>query len=155
MTICNTRNGISQENKLASTLILGFPASKTVKNTCLLFQLPSPWYYVTVAHANKDRKTVWVSGSGYEKSVLSNQLCCEPTTTSKNKVSPGWCGSVDWTPACKPKGCRFNSQSRAHAWVAGQVPSRGCARGNHTLILLSLSFSLPSPLSKNKEIKAF
>ena len=21
---------------------------------------------------------------------------------------------------------------RAHAWVAGQVPSRGCMRGNHT-----------------------
>ena len=36
-----------------------------------------------------------------------------------------------------------------HAWVAGQVPSRGHARGNHTLMFLSLSFSLPSPLSKN------
>ena len=35
---------------------------------------------------------------------------------------------------------------RAHAWVAGQVPSRGCARGNHTLMFLSL----PSPLPKNK-----
>ena len=43
---------------------------------------------------------------------------------------------------------------RAHAWVAGQVPSRGCSRGNHILIFLSLSFSLPSPLSKNKQIKS-
>ena len=34
----------------------------------------------------------------------------------------------------------------AHAWVAGQVPSRGCARGDHTLMFLSISFSLPSPL---------
>ena len=25
-------------------------------------------------------------------------------------VSPGWCGSLDWTLACKPKGCRFDSQ---------------------------------------------
>ena len=33
---------------------------------------------------------------------------------------------------------------RAHAWVAGQVPSRGCVRGNHTLMFLSLSF--PSPV---------
>ena len=41
----------------------------------------------------------------------------------------------------------------AHAWVAGQVPSRGCVRGNHTLMFLSLSFSLPSPLSKNKILK--
>ena len=39
---------------------------------------------------------------------------------------------------------------RAHAWVAGQVPSGGHMRGNHTLIFLSLSFFLPSPLSKNK-----
>ena len=35
-------------------------------------------------------------------------------------------------------------------WVAGQVPSGGHMRGNHTLMFLSLSFSLPSPLSKNK-----
>ena len=40
---------------------------------------------------------------------------------------------------------------RAHAWVVGQVPSRGHTRGNHTLMFLSLSFSLPSPLSKNKQ----
>ena len=39
---------------------------------------------------------------------------------------------------------------RAHAWVAGQVPSWGCERGNHTLLFLPLSFFLPSPLSKNK-----
>ena len=39
---------------------------------------------------------------------------------------------------------------RAHAWGAGQVPDRGNMRGNHTLMFLSLSFSLPSPLSKNK-----
>ena len=43
----------------------------------------------------------------------------------------------------------------AHAWVAGQVPSGGCERGNHTLMFLShinvsLPFSLISPLSKNK-----
>ena len=44
-------------------------------------------------------------------------------------------GSPVWTPV------------RAHAWVAGQVPSRGRVRGNHTLIFPSLSFSLPSPLS--------
>ena len=38
------------------------------------------------------------------------------------------------------------------AWIAGQVPSRGHMRGNHTLIFLSLSPSLP--LSKNKYIKS-
>ena len=39
---------------------------------------------------------------------------------------------------------------RAHAWVAGQVPSGGYVRGNHTLMFLSLFVSLPFPLSKNK-----
>ena len=39
---------------------------------------------------------------------------------------------------------------RVYAWVAGQVPSGGHMRGNHTLMFLSLFFSLPSPLSKNK-----
>ena len=39
---------------------------------------------------------------------------------------------------------------RAHAWAVGQVPSVGSMRGNHTLMFLSLSFSLLSPLSKNK-----
>ena len=41
---------------------------------------------------------------------------------------------------------------RAHAWVAGQVPSRGQARGNHTWMFLSLSFSLPSPVQKINKI---
>ena len=40
--------------------------------------------------------------------------------------------------------------SQAHAWVVGQVLSRGSARGNHTLMFLYLSFFFPSPLSKNK-----
>ena len=36
--------------------------------------------------------------------------------------------------------------SQAHAWVAGQVPSLRHVRGNHTLMSLSLFFSLPSAL---------
>ena len=44
---------------------------------------------------------------------------------------------------------------RAQAWVVGQLPSRGHLRGNHTLMFFSLSFSLLSPLSKNKLIKYF
>ena len=51
-----------------------------------------------------------------------------------------------------PANQRVNSliPIRAHAWGAGQVPSRGHARGNHTLMFLSLFFSLSSLLSKNK-----
>ena len=39
---------------------------------------------------------------------------------------------------------------RAQAWVVGQIPSRGHRRGNHTLIFLSLSPSLPLSLKINK-----
>ena len=58
----------------------------------------------------------------------------------------GWCGSVDCVSACELKGRGFESLSgRAHAWVVGQVPSRGHVRGNH-LMFLSLSPSLPLSL---------
>ena len=45
-------------------------------------------------------------------------------------------------------------QVRAHAWVVGQAPSWGHVRSNH-LMFLSVSFSLPAPLSKNKINKIF
>ena len=48
------------------------------------------------------------------------------------------------------KGLLVQFPVRAHAWVAGQLPSGRHVRGNHTLMFLSLSFSLPSPLSENK-----
>ena len=50
----------------------------------------------------------------------------------------------------RTKGSLVRFPVRAHAWVVGQVPSSGCVRSNHTLMFLSLSFSFPSPLSKNK-----
>ena len=55
---------------------------------------------------------------------------------------PGWCHSMDWVLACEPKGWRFNSQS-------GHMPGLQSPVGsNHTLMFPSLSFPLPSPLSK-------
>ena len=48
------------------------------------------------------------------------------------------------------KGLPVRFPVRAHAWVASQVLSRGHVRGKHTLMFLSLCFSLLSPLSKNK-----
>ena len=39
--------------------------------------------------------------------------------------------------------------SQGHACIAGQVSSRGCARGNHTMMFLSLSPSLPLSLKIN------
>ena len=34
--------------------------------------------------------------------------------------------------------------SQGTAWVAGQVPSRGCVRGNHTLMLSLIHISEPT-----------
>ena len=50
----------------------------------------------------------------------------------------------------RTKGSLVRFLVRAQAWVAGQVPSGGCTRGNHILMFVSLSFYFPSPLSKNK-----
>ena len=41
------------------------------------------------------------------------------------------------------KGSPVQFPVRAHAWVVGQVPSKGRARGTHTLIFPSLSPSFP------------
>ena len=65
-------------------------------------------------------------------------------------MSPGWCGSVDWVLDCELKRVADLFPVGAHAWVVGLVPSGGHMRGNHALMLLSLSFSFLSPLYKNK-----
>ena len=58
-------------------------------------------------------------------------------------------GVAQWTEhRLQTKGSQVQIPVRAHAWVAGRVPSGGHVRGNHTWMLFSLSFSLPSPLSK-------
>ena len=74
-------------------------------------------------------------------------------------LSPGWCGSVDWVPDCKPKGCRLDSQSGHMPGLQARSPLGGLReatdqRLSHTLMFLSLSFSLSSPLSLNKSIKS-
>ena len=48
----------------------------------------------------------------------------------------------------RTKGSPVGFPVRAHAWVAGQVPSWGRTRGNNTLMFLSLS--LPLCLKINK-----
>ena len=70
-------------------------------------------------------------------------------------ISPDWCGSVSWVSSYKPKATGSISV-RAHVWVVGQLLIWGRVRGNgsmflsHSDVYLPLSWSLPSPLSKNK-----
>ena len=76
------------------------------------------------------------------------------TTTSKLQLEPWltWLSGLSASLQTKRSLVRFPFGS--HAWVAGQVPSGECMSGNHTLMFLSFSSSLPTPLSKNKEIKS-
>ena len=62
-------------------------------------------------------------------------------------IHSDWCGSVGWTLSCKLKSDQFDSQSgyMPRLWVKSPVGWH--LRGNHTLMFLSLSFSLPSSLS--------
>ena len=41
------------------------------------------------------------------------------------KISPGWCGSVDWAPACEAKGHQFDSQSGHMSGLQARSLTRG------------------------------
>ena len=62
----------------------------------------------------------------------------------KGLSSPCW-----YSTSLQTKGSLVQVPLGAHGWVVGQVSIRRCVKGNHTLMFLSLSFSHPSPLSKN------
>ena len=75
--------------------------------------------------------------------------------------STGQCGSVDWVSWQKAKGCWFNTQSGRMPRVHRFSPRSGCVQEKPTnrcfsltLMFLSFYFSLPSPLSKNKQVKS-
>ena len=89
---------------------------------------------------------------GFLCDVLNSHkyLIWMPAPLKRKTISPGWCGSVDWVLACKPKGRQFNAQSGHMPGLQARSPVKGRARGNHTMTFLSLSFHFPSPLSKNK-----
>ena len=84
-------------------------------------------------------------------------LICElPADISIKVESQPWLeGLSGWSAGLRTKGSPVRFPVRVHAWVAGQVPRKGHVRGNHTLMFLPLSFSLPSPLCKNKQINSF
>ena len=96
--------------------------------------------------------------------VISNFLSV-PTPGSYLSVSFLLCiynwqctlaGVAQWIelPACEPKGHQFNSQSRAYAWVVGQVPSRGRAKATmHWCFSPFLFPSLPLCLKINEILK--
>ena len=68
----------------------------------------------------------------------------------KTTMSPGWYGSADWVPACKLRGCCFNSQSGHMPWLQARFPVGLCEKQPHIHVSLILSPSLPLCLKLNK-----
>ena len=105
--------------------------------------------YKGLLYSDENEQTrIWITWMNITNISLNNNSNKYDT---KEYIHTGWCGSVDWAPACKPKGCQFNSQSGHMPGLWTRSPVGGHIRGNHTLMFFFLSFSLPSPLSKNKQ----
>ena len=71
------------------------------------------------------------------------------------RIYPRWCGSVDWVPACEPKGCWFNSQTGHMPGLQTRSPVGGTQEATtHWCFSPSLSPSLPFSKKKiNKILK--
>ena len=88
-------------------------------------------------------------------SVFTTQKTTSASTIS-TKVSPGWCGSVDWELTCKPKGHQFNSRSGYVPGLQARL-SRGISYASSFLSLSGslahkgFSPSLPVSLKINEE----
>ena len=65
-------------------------------------------------------------------------------THKKEKLWLVWLSGL--SGSLQTKGLLVRFPVRAHDWVAGQVPRGGRMRGNHTLMFLFLSPSLPHSL---------
>ena len=76
------------------------------------------------------------------------QILAFPPQYLNIPFSPGWCGSVDWVPAWEPKGRWFDSPSGHMPGLQARSLVGGMWEVTSTSMLLS--FSLLSPLSKNK-----
>ena len=74
-----------------------------------------------------------------EKSRINQSKQKGEKNKSKERAPAGGAQWIEHWPANQGSPVQF--PVRAHAWVAGQVPSRGSTRGNHTLMFLSLSLS--------------
>ena len=101
------------------------------------------WPFSSVSYSTEERRNL---GPRQCRPLLTTKIFPSPVEFISliNHESPWlvWLNGLSahlWT-----KGSRAPFPVREHTWVASQVPSRGRARGTHTMMFLSL----PSSLSK-------
>ena len=93
---------------------------------------------------------VWLCS--YFKNNHQVQLRNQPLHSKVNVIiliTPDWCGSVDWVPACEPKGCWFDSQSGHMHGLQARSPVGVVREGNWSMFSPCLSSSLPLSLKIN------
>ena len=118
------------------------------------------WYYVNLTCAcifliviffiiSIKVKLVQFKIQKIQRSKLNHWYTCNKTVNTKEKKKLPWLMWLSGLSAgLRTKGSLVQFPIRAHAWVADQAPNRGSWRGNHALMFLFLSPSIPH--SKNK-----
>ena len=106
--------------------------------------------FCTIEHSQiQRRRTTWWKvykclDSFWDIGELFSKLFVANLKPTKH---PGWCGSVDWVPACKPKGRWFDSQSGHMPGLWARSPVGG-AREETTHWCFSPLILLPLPSLK-------
>ena len=99
---------------------------------------------------------LFLQDPGQNRYIFSTSVFFYGKGNKSTCISPGCCGSEDSVLVCETKGCWFDSQSGHMPGLQARSPMGGAQEAtdqcfSHTLMFLSLSFSLPPPLSKNKK----
>ena len=102
----------------------------------------------TLHFQSRSSENVLKSFPGTLKVEGTHGWCLKNALALKNMTQPWlvWLNGLSASPQTKKLLVQFPVRALGCVWG----PLLGHVRGNHTLMFLSLSFSLPSPLSKNK-----
>ena len=131
--VCKPGRASSPRTEDASTLIFGFPASRTVESRCVLFKQPSLvfWY----SSSNWLRQTSWSSYSRFKFKIL---IIYVGIVVVVQLLSHVWLFATPWTAACQTLPFFTNSWSLLKLmFIESVMPS------NH-LIFCCLLLLLPS-----------
>ena len=96
--------------------------------------------------------TIMIVSNETKKSAFYPQYVSKQQVIKNKAFCAGWCGSVDWVPSCKPKGCQINALNAQtghmpELWARSLMEDISEA---NTFMFLCLPFFLLSPMSKNK-----